>query len=493
MKILRNTAYKLNDTGDIVRVLYVHRPPEDEKFVIVISLLKKDTMPYEISLEQFESGILEESILPAEGYDPIVYAEPSEKQRQSAEKNWSMIGSFVLDEPDCFDKKVRSRFISAKSRETKVNRRQIARLLYRYWARGMSINALFPHNDKVGNAGKPRQYKGTVGRPVQIQTDNRRLLIREEELSNIRKYINLYYNKHTKYQFRYAYLQMIKECYTDTNTGQLLEQYPTGNQFYYHGCKFVDEKRRFGSTVYNKDRRGITGSSRSEANGPGETYQIDATIADVYLVAHGDPSVLVGRPELYFVTDVFSRMIVGFYTCLESASWENARLALMNAFLPKAAFCQTYGIAIDEEAWPCAGLPRELIVDNGELISRASNVLISNLGITVKNAPAWRPDLKGIVESKFRLLNIDLKAKMPGAVYPDFNARGGTDYRLDAKLNLTDFTKLVIHFILHYNGQQKAEHPQPFGDVQKARAVVSNENSHAAYGAWQATGAVACQ
>lgn len=127
---------------------------------------------------------------------------------------------------------------------------------------------------------------------MQIQTDTKRLLIREEELSNIRKYINLYYNKHTKYQFRYTYLQMIKECYTDANTGQLLERYPTETQFYYQGCKFVDDKRSFGSTVYNKDRCGITGSARSAANGLGEVYQIDATIADVYLVAHGDLSVL---------------------------------------------------------------------------------------------------------------------------------------------------------------------------------------------------------
>ena len=212
---------------------------------------------------------------------------------------------------------------------------------------------------------------------------------------------------------------MIKEHYTDPDTGLLFEAYPTENQFRYRAAQFVDEKKRAGSVKYNKDMRGILGSSRQEADGPGAVYQIDATVADIYLVSHTDPYAVVGRPELYFVTDVFSRMIVGFYACLSSASWDNARSALLNAFTDKVDFCRTYGIHICSEDWPCVGLPRALVVDNGELISKASNAIISELGITVKNEPAWRPDLKGIVESRFRLLNISTKAALPGAVLPD--------------------------------------------------------------------------
>ncbi|MPM64581.1 Transposon Tn7 transposition protein TnsB [bioreactor metagenome] len=104
-------------------------------------------------------------------------------------------------------------------------------------------------------------------------------------------------------------------------------------------------------------------------------------------------------------------------------------------------------------------------MDNGELISKASNVINSELGITVKNEPAWRPDLKGIVESRFHLLNISTKAALPGAVLPDFAQRGAPDYRLDAKLTLTEFTQIVIHFILNHNGRLLERHPQPLPDV----------------------------
>lgn len=50
--------------------------------------------------------------------------------------------------------------------------------------------------------------------------------------------------------------------------------------------------------------------------GPGSRYEIDATIADIYLVSDSDRACIVGRPTIYFVVDVFSRMVVGFILVL---------------------------------------------------------------------------------------------------------------------------------------------------------------------------------
>ncbi|WP_409967948.1 AAA family ATPase [Bengtsoniella intestinalis] len=355
-----------------MRVLALIRIDTEDDVVVLISLSKKDTLPYKITYTAFQFEIESSSFVLQQGYDPVVCINPTEKQLEAAEKSWDIIGDFVSDEPDCFDAKIRSRFIAAKTKETGVQRRQITRLLYRYWAGGMSKHALYPQNSNKGGPGKSRTYAQQSGRKVRFEDDNQRMTIGDAELALIQKYMNKYYNKHTKYQYRYVYQKMILDCYTDPLTGALAPSYPTENQFRYHASKYVDVKKRFGSTAYRKDMRGITGSSRSEALGPGDVYQIDATIADVYLVSHGDRTAVVGRPELYFVTDVFSRMIVGFYTCLESASWENARMALINTFLPKQALCAQYDVNITEDMWPCSGLPRELVVDNGELISKAS-------------------------------------------------------------------------------------------------------------------------
>lgn len=461
MQIMRNQVYDIQDPADTARVIALL---EDNR-AIFISLTNKDTLPYELPLQTFAEAVALGDATLNHQHPSAFCSNPTEKQIHAAEQAWEIIGSFVQDEPDCYDKKIRSRYIAAKARETGLQRKQIQRLLYRYWAGGMTRYALYPDFSKRGAPGKPRSSDIIAGRPVKHETSNLRKPLNDRDIGHIQKVINKYYNKQYGYDLRSVYKKLLGDYYTDPTTGLLLESYPTENQFRYRATEFIDLKRRAGSVIYNKDLRGITGSSRSEARGPGDVYQIDATVADIYLVSRNNRHEVVGRPELYFVTDVFSRMIVGFYACLESASWENARYALLNAFNDKLAFCKKFGISIQLEDWPCCGLPRALIVDNGELISKKSSAIIKGLNIEVKNAPAWRPDLKGIVENKFHLLHIDIKQRVPGTVLPDFTSRTGSDYREDACLDLHQFTQILIHFVLKYNRRMMSEHPQPLSDV----------------------------
>jgi hypothetical protein len=68
-------------------------------------------------------------------------------------------------------------------------------------------------------------------------------------------------------------------------------------------------------------------------------YEIDATIGDVYLVSRFDRNKIIGRPVVYIVIDVFSRMITGVYIGLEGPSWVGAMMALANATAPKVEYC----------------------------------------------------------------------------------------------------------------------------------------------------------
>ena len=77
--------------------------------------------------------------------------------------------------------------------------------------------------------------------------------------------------------------------------------------------------------------RAVLGDSTHMAFGPGSVYQIDATIGDLYLVSKLDRSRIIGRPTIYFVIDVFSRLVTGFNVSLENPSWVGAMLALDNA------------------------------------------------------------------------------------------------------------------------------------------------------------------
>lgn len=91
---------------------------------------------------------------------------------------------------------------------------------------------------------------------------------------------------------------------------------PTFTQFkYWYEQEFDIEKaliRRKGEKTCLLENRAVLGTSTAEVIGPGSRFQIDATVADVYIVSSYNPDWIVGRPVVYVVIDVFSRMIVGF-------------------------------------------------------------------------------------------------------------------------------------------------------------------------------------
>ena len=91
--------------------------------------------------------------------------------------------------------------------------------------------------------------------------------------------------------------------------------------------------------LYNKDIRALHSTVNTQVLGPGSRYEIDATIADIYLVSDSDRACIVGRPTIYFVVDVFSRIVVGFYIGFENASYVTAMQALQVAMTDKVELC----------------------------------------------------------------------------------------------------------------------------------------------------------
>jgi hypothetical protein len=185
--------------------------------------------------------------------------------------------------------------------------------------------------------------------------------------------------------------------------------------------------------------------------GPGAQFQIDATISDIYLLSQFDASNLIGRPVLHIVVDAFSRMITGVGISLEGAGWNSAMMAIANMASDKVSYCGEYGIEIDESEWPCRHVPAVLRGDRGELESRNADNLVNMLGIRVENCPAYRADWKGIVEQYFRTIDTNSVSLLPGSAKPDMSKRGGTDYRINAALNIRQFTQIIIKCILYYN------------------------------------------
>lgn len=382
------------------------------------------------------------------------------------DKAWNIIEELVEDknQPYIYMKKHRGKLIKSIIEKKKVTKKTVYKHLRRYWRGGQVKNSLIAKYDYCGGIGKNKKLGvKKVGRPrTFIEIEGEGINIDDEIKEIFRKSIKKYYSKDNKTTLTLAYQLMINEYYSEE---QILENgkkrtivkdnIPTYQQFRYWYRKEHDirtiTKSRESDRIYNLKSRALLGNSTKEALYPGGVYQIDATEADINLVAKDDRSKKIGRPTIYLVVDVFSRMITGVYVGLEKESWVGAMTALANCGIDKQKFCKEYGIDISKEEWECRCLPQILISDRGSLISKKADTLIDTLGVDVKNTAAYRADLKGIVERKFRDMHDKIKAFVPGYIDKNFRERGSHDYRLDATLDLYEFTKVIILYIISHN------------------------------------------
>lgn len=288
--------------------------------------------------------------------------------------------------------------------------------------------------------------------------------IDEETKRIFRLAIEKYYLTSKQNSLTAAYKFMLKEFYVENiyyenGVEKVLlkdeEAIPTLTQFKYWYQKEYNAPEvliaRKGEKRFNKDHRAVLNTSQSEVFGPGSRYQIDATIADVYLVSEVNRNWIIGRPVVYLVMDVFSRMVVGIYVGLEGPSWAGAMMAMTNVVADKKKYCAQYGIEINEEDWPSHHLPEILLADKGEFEGYNVERLVKAFNLHVENAASYRADWKGIVEKQFDLIQKKVKPLLPGYIDVDFQERGAKDYRLDAKLTLREFTQILIKQILQYN------------------------------------------
>lgn len=472
--ILRNDILEyLNPEAKTVRVLWIH-PEKPVAFVIDVNA--ENALPELIQQYAIQSDLDlgNAKLLTDDPYLTVLEETAvSEKHKQRRDKAWETIADLVRDEPSIYYAIYRSRRVADCVEAGLATRPTIYLYLRRYWQRGQTPNALMPDYANSGGKGKIRQCRPDIkrGRPRKLG-DQVGLNISEDIRKVFRVAVARYYTTHVKFTLRGSYDQMIKEFFCEriinSETGSVTHSqsvdtttagFPTFGQFNYwleqDNDRLEIKRKRMKPRIYDKDMRGLLGTSTAETWGPGARYQIDATIADVYLVSRIDRHKIIGRPVLYIVIDVFSRMITGLYIGLEGPSWVGAMMALANTASDKQVFCKRFGRSIEPEEWPCHHLPATLLGDRGEIESRKIETLVNNFNVTVETAAAYRADWKGIVEQRFRLLPSKFKPYVPGYIDVDFRARGGKDYRLDAVLDLDQFTQIIIECVLYYNNKHE--------------------------------------
>ena len=327
-------------------------------------------------------------------------------------------------------------------------------MLRQYWQRGQTPNALIPNYQNSGAKGSKKVASQKLGRKRLYKEGTGAIITQEiERLFHLT--ISKYLLSNKKHTLKYANREFLK-LYRTLHPDIPENEYPTLRQFQYFYHREYNQvtrlQKRSNDIEYSKDLRQLHSTVNTQVLGPGSRYEIDATIADIYLVSNLDRSRIIGRPTIYFVIDVFSRMVTGLYIGLENASYKTSIQALYCAFTDKVALCKKYGIDITYENWPCIGLPDAILADRAELFGHQVENLEKSFSIRLENAPPYRGDLKPIVESRFKLIQAEFKPFAKGVVQDVITKkRGGKDYRLDATLNLDEFTKIILLSVLKYN------------------------------------------
>ena len=420
------------DGSNIYRILSV----KAEECLVIDCI--KNSMPLwkDKSYYSGYSLLSEEELYALKQFNPVEEDMIDPERKRIMHERYTLIAPIL---PFLEDKNSRSHVIDIISAENSISKQSIRGFLKQYLI-FQNIQVLLP---------KERGYD------TELTKDQK----------NMRWSLNKFFYTFEKNSLHTAYVKMLKEKYCD-EAGTLMDTYPSFYQYRYFYRKTRKLENyyisRNGLTNYQRNDRPCIGDNvRVYASAPG-LGMVDATICDIYLV--NDAGQVVGRPILTACVDAYSGICMGY-----SLGWEggiySVRDMTLNIIEDKVEHCKGNGISINSAEWPVNSLPGRILSDQGSEYMGRTFEQIAELGVTLENLPPYRPDLKGVIEKFFDIIQglykKNLKGK--GIIEADFQERGAHDYRKDACLTIDSFRKIILRCIIHYNSAYVIE-DYPFTD-----------------------------
>ena len=443
------------------RVLWIS---SDRKEAYWISLSSNRQVPVMLPVAEVEQSFVSgRYAVIAEPYSDR-YSHPSPTAIQRRDEIWNLISGIVSVEPAIYHLHERSRMLKDISDQSGVQVTLLYKHLARYWKGGMTPNALLPFFENRGKVSNP--FDGSKQRRGRKKIEGAEgKVLAPEDIRHFTDAILTWYMGPEKLSLEKVYRNMLDAYYITKDENGIPvsldpDLVPSRAQFYYWHQKnkdiLAESKSRNGNRNYPLQSRASIEKTETFLSGPCASSQIDATVADIFLVSQGNREKIVGRPTMYFLMDSFTRIVMGMHITLESPSWESASMCILNSMEDKVEFCAKYGIRINRDDWPCHHIPNILVGDRGEMESVAADLLVNRLNIRIENMPPYRGDLKGIIEQHFHLIDVDM-AHLPGKMGKDYGERCTEDYRLNARLTLNEFIAIIIHYVLLYNNYHYME------------------------------------
>ena len=417
----------LKDGNNIIRVLEIQL---DKTFII--DCIKR-TMPTWVESSALDSfSVCNDEVLNEFTNFVITVIDTLDAdQKRTMYDRYTLIAPIL---PFIADERMRSKVISSIAAEHNISKQTVRNYLCLYLAY-MNITVLAP--------------KQRVDDDAELTPDEK----------NIRWALNKFFYTTKKQALMTAYTIMLKEKYCDP-MGVLADAYPSFYQFRYFYRKTKKMQNfyisRNGLKNYQRNNRPLIGNgvqAFAPAIGVG---MLDATVCDIYLI--NDAGSLVGRPILTAYIDAYSGLCCGYVLSWAGGVY-SLRGLMLNIIEDKAAWCKQFGISINAEDWSCDKLPATMVTDMGSEYKSENFEQIAELGVKVINLPSYRPELKGMVEKFFDVVQSTYKKhlKGKGVIELDYQERGAHDYRKDACMTMTDFEKIILHCIIYYNSQRIVE------------------------------------
>lgn len=473
-QLVRNSVWQVTSEfvdlkSELYRVLDIFAK-SDLLILIELQTGQKLKRPFCFSLEIFELGIQNKKVV----MDTFVVhptlslseEEITPDWKNKRDKNYGYISGLVEDSDFLlkFSRNKKLKEITELADNLKKHPTTIYRLLYDFYRYGQTSNAFIPQYPNSGAPGKSKKDTDkTIGRTKQQPEydfqERKTISVTEKERKNIRTTVKKYLingdiDKVSKAYDNYLNDYHKKEIESAKKEGRAPNVINL-EQFRYHFKKsrdiVEDGKKKHGDRAWEMKYKGLLGSVRNQVIAPGDRFEIDATIADVYVVCKYNRRKVLGRPVIYVVVDTASRNVVGIYVGIKYASWDAVKQALLNAFSPKPEFCARYGIYITDEDWPCHHLPRALMCDNGEMIGLKPELSVAPMGIALEFAASGRADWKSVVERRFGIANEEVFHQMAGTTKGKPKQRMEPDPKTKAIYTLNEVITTLIEDFIDFN------------------------------------------
>lgn len=304
-------------------------------------------------------------------------------------------------------------------------------------------------------------YTRKTGRPYMEGTVARGLVLTEELEKIFEEYTKKYLRNRSMTLVKAYQIMIANEFSYHTDDGGIqpypASERPTKNQFIYYVNTHTSKEERDTSLLsareVRNDKRLLVGSTRTEIIRPGAVIELDTLEADISLVSEADRTQSIGRGILYMAVDVMTGAIVAVSAGLENNSLLGLTSLFMNFFDDKQDFAAEYGIRFSSNLWPSNFIPETFRTDYGaDYISKGAQEICKRIGIHLEDVPPGTGSMKPIIEQSFHQFQASFRASVEGKGL--ITKRYDSNHHAEACMTISDFNKMVIAYIVHYN--QKA-------------------------------------